>query len=870
MSELHYIPAKKLPLSQDFRALKKEGIDYIQTIIGAAWTNLNASDPGVTILDQLCFALTELGYCNDFPMQDILTDSKGKLEIKDQFYQSREILTTSPITIDDYRKYIVDDFATVENAVILAQPSLFSHAKGKYIVYLSIDPMVTDGMAIAKICRAVFIGLNRRRNIGEMFAMPQPFAPLQTVLTGAIQIANERDADKIRTLIYNGIRNFVFPKALRHDYTQLIAKGATEDAIYNGPDLKNGEIAGADLGQKTNTVHLRELLRIIHSVDGVRGVNNLQFQGNTDNLVQGADHQMLTFDLNQLKFTSNNNTNDAIATAPFSLLQGFKEIKSGTSFGASDKEARDLPNGQFRDINSYYSIQNTFPNIFAVGANAINSGASDFQIAQSRQLKGYLTLFDQVLANQFAQLANVPKLFSFKNSLCGTPSDLQRFVSLKDQFEKEHPEYPVPFLTFSPTYFYQSLYEVPDIKPLLKDNDAFHFGSELESPEVIAKRSWDAYRQDPYNRYIKGLMDLVEDEQTNSVRRNDLLNHLLARHGESPLLMDAILDGSVYSGNALKDKVIFKSLYLQNLGKLSYFRQKGYDCLGAQPIEDLADAAATTNPTNNTTDFIFNSDQIDRIEKIKTRDIDNYAALELKLNLLFGLRTQYGNYISTTSNAGDLAICSWLLQQRKGFILIENCLLYPSNTRISLTESVADGPYFEITQPLNDLETSKLFFVLQTARKITLSNPVFPAIPTVHLDKTSQFDLKYSETLNQKNWTASGTDGLFFAAEESQQKDSTIAAPMIELIFPDFIPQFNTAAFKERLDLFLDQTLPPEVSYQFRLMDRDALRQLIPAFTDWHNSLRNTNSDLTEMTPIEPKSATLITLLHSPQSSANA
>ena len=217
-----------------------------------------------------------------------------------------------------------------------------------------------------------------------------------------------------------------------------------------------------------------------------------------------------------------------------------------------DSSADRCANRKFRDINNYYSIQNTFPEVFAVGSDATIANASDFQIAQSRQLKGYLTLFDQVLANQLSQLANIGRLFShLKNASTGTPSDEAEFYAVKDDYEKTHPEYPVPYKAFSPTYFYQSLYHIPHIRPLLKGNGIFNFSTEIESRKELEQKGWDDYKLDPYNPYIWGLMEFVEDEKDGLVRRNKILDHLLARHGESPMLIDMMINGSLYSGDSI-------------------------------------------------------------------------------------------------------------------------------------------------------------------------------------------------------------------------------------------------------------------------------------------------------------------------------
>jgi hypothetical protein len=50
-----------LPEALNFEALKRLGIDQLKVLAGKVWSNYNESDPGVTILEQLCYALTELG-----------------------------------------------------------------------------------------------------------------------------------------------------------------------------------------------------------------------------------------------------------------------------------------------------------------------------------------------------------------------------------------------------------------------------------------------------------------------------------------------------------------------------------------------------------------------------------------------------------------------------------------------------------------------------------------------------------------------------------------------------------------------------------------------------------------------------------------
>ena len=46
----------------EFEKLRQEGIDYLGELSGNIWTDHNAHDPGITILEVLCYALLDLGY----------------------------------------------------------------------------------------------------------------------------------------------------------------------------------------------------------------------------------------------------------------------------------------------------------------------------------------------------------------------------------------------------------------------------------------------------------------------------------------------------------------------------------------------------------------------------------------------------------------------------------------------------------------------------------------------------------------------------------------------------------------------------------------------------------------------------------------
>lgn len=97
--------------SMNYAALRAAGISYLQSLEPKLWNDYNYHDPGVTILEQLCYAITDLGYRTNFPMKDLLAanpDSSPETKEIKAFFSAREILTCNPVTVSDYRKLILD------------------------------------------------------------------------------------------------------------------------------------------------------------------------------------------------------------------------------------------------------------------------------------------------------------------------------------------------------------------------------------------------------------------------------------------------------------------------------------------------------------------------------------------------------------------------------------------------------------------------------------------------------------------------------------------------------------------------------------------------------------------------------------------
>ncbi|MDR3525844.1 MAG: hypothetical protein P4L57_01095 [Rhizomicrobium sp.] len=99
--------------SQDFYTLRRKGIGFIQNAGSDQWTDYNIHDPGITILEALCFAITDLGYRTGWKIQDILMPKTPSADPNQPypnqtFFTARQILTVNPTTPNDFRRVLID------------------------------------------------------------------------------------------------------------------------------------------------------------------------------------------------------------------------------------------------------------------------------------------------------------------------------------------------------------------------------------------------------------------------------------------------------------------------------------------------------------------------------------------------------------------------------------------------------------------------------------------------------------------------------------------------------------------------------------------------------------------------------------------
>ena len=373
-----------------------------------------------------------------------------------------------------------------------------------------------------------------------------------------IELVSGADANKMLAQVYFVLDQFFCPTFPWYGMEDLLEKGLSISEILEGPLLTNGFILNKDLDSiiRQGIVYTSDLIRLIMALPEVFSVSGLGISNFIDNIkVSGAAPEVNCLELidtdrfkpkfsiqkSDIKFIRNDieiEIDKALVTTALEDLKNQASALPGTlNLGL------EIPEGEKLELQQYHSIQYEFPATYGVGRHAIAPSMSNLRLAQSKQFKGYLTFFDQLLANYSAQIANI----------CG-------FYS--------------PEETVKQTYYNTPLYEVPGAEELLVQ----FLGSGIAFKDFMA---------DDTNGYRNALDTYFESEAIFLERRSRLLDHLLARFGER------FPDSSSleYSGTNIHH-ILDKIRYFKNYPVISGFLGKSYD---VGPVPGGGDVWDTTN-----------------------------------------------------------------------------------------------------------------------------------------------------------------------------------------------------------------------------------------------------------------------------------
>jgi hypothetical protein len=466
LSEITLPKKKTAEAAFDNQQLYAIGLEHVQRLASRIWTDYNLHDPGITILELLCYALTDLSYRASFPIEDLLaSEHNNVVNMKEQFFTTRRILPNRPLTVSDYRKLLIGELKVVKNAWL--RPAALSYYVNTFdesdptkrlsddksdllgIITVPIGGLYeviieymddTPEDAKQKVLEQVKQLLQANRNLCEDFVNYTEVGTQLFFLGAELELTPIANEVKVKAEILSQVQHYLTPPVNCYTLSEMLERkqadgtSYTADKIFEGPALYGGFIDDHELAQANlrEEIRLSDIISIIMDIEDVQAVRDIVIspqdtQTPLENkwVVPVTPGSKARLNESRLVFYKRNvpvvikeeaetNVRAKAATA---------KVETGVVYDF------DIPLGQYRQPGNYYSFQNHFPVVYRLSEEGLSDAADDRRKALAYQLKAYLLFFDQVMANYFAQLSHVKDLFS-------TDPDLQctYFYQMVDSF----------------------------------------------------------------------------------------------------------------------------------------------------------------------------------------------------------------------------------------------------------------------------------------------------------------------------------------------------------------------------------------------------------------------------------------------------
>lgn len=441
---------------RDFAFLRKQGQQHIEELAGKIWTDYNSHDPGMTMLDLLCYALTDLALRMEMPMADLLAaDDQAGRNFAGQFFFPNEIFPSKPVTEADYRKLFID-LDGVKNCWLQpytkpvwldCKQRRLSYKKealqaekesdlrtfdlnGLYRILLEYDDDIDKDSDRNRVKREVKARYHANRNLCEDLVEVDEVALQKIGVCAQIELEPEADEEWVHAKIRFDLQNYLSPALRFYSLKQMLEKGCSMDRIFEGPLLNHGFIDDDELaasGLRTE-VRLSDVMQVIMAVKGVKNIRDISINKcGDDNRKQNewliciaagtkpewCPDSILSYFKGFLPVNINQSKTESY------LQQMHESARLDEQIDPAQLLA-DVPENTWRAPAETTTMMNDLPDTYGVGRRGLPAGATPQRSAQAKQLKGYLLFFDQMLAVYFAHLGKLKDLLAVSEQPAGT------------------------------------------------------------------------------------------------------------------------------------------------------------------------------------------------------------------------------------------------------------------------------------------------------------------------------------------------------------------------------------------------------------------------------------------------------------------
>ncbi|MEA3042704.1 MAG: hypothetical protein QOH47_542 [Sphingomonadales bacterium] len=408
----------------DFDALKAEAIALVQHYAGEGWTDYNAHDPGVTIIEQLCYALTDLAYRAGFKAEDLLAGPGGVIA-RGRFgpHPPWRALTAPPVTVLDFRRLLLDRVPRLGNVWLTTRPIGTGSADGLYdIRILPETPLPGIHLKgqrrherlVARV-RRMFL---RHRPLCEDIGSIRALRPLRTRVGAAVHLQPGARPEEVMAQAIYRLALALAPEPRRRELDS-VAPGTAPAALFDGPLARNGLLAPGALADKPARIALDKLVERIADIPGVLGVREPWLW--VDGAGDCADGSYAVADDHVCSLDAGIESDDF----PLALSRGgqacavdrdevvrrlerlWERHRQRHPLKAAYRERFPMPQGKPREIAGFAPLAAQFPRVYGLGDGHDPPGD-----AAAGQLLGFLAIFEMLMVDYCDRLAGVRGLMA--------------------------------------------------------------------------------------------------------------------------------------------------------------------------------------------------------------------------------------------------------------------------------------------------------------------------------------------------------------------------------------------------------------------------------------------------------------------------
>ncbi|MEY2884254.1 MAG: hypothetical protein RL490_1978 [Pseudomonadota bacterium] len=529
-----------------FWSLRDTMIAHLQDATGVVWTDYNLHDPGLTLVEALCFMLTDILYRADLPVADLLRRADGTIDWQRQgLFLPADILPARPATAEDLRHWLIGCIPALADVRLSVAPD----RPGLHRINIIARPDDDIAGIRDQLPRQVLAAYRCRRGLGEdADDMVEVVRTSKVRLAASVEISGKREASEIAAnilavaqsaLATGGSLNMIPDPATAA--SRRVALPLDVDSAASGP-APDADPDDGEAGPLISAATLAALRRAVAAVDGVDRLASLSLQA-------AASHDRTTLLFPELCLPGEQGTAQDLA-----LIRAVELHRDGKSI------TLDAGDVAFR----LFAIRPTTARTAMAHATGDESGdrsgdhSGDPMVPPAAAATARWSPIGDLLPHVYGLAAQGAER---------TPPQLQAYLAIFDQF-----------LADCAARLHQAggLFSVDTL-------DGHGHLAPVVVPDVLGSENIPGldllYRDDERRR----LADVLVGDDEPLDRRHAALDHLLSLYGETyPTAVTAAYLDTIDSRAASLATLHLKTLFLTHLPHISRGRTAGI------PIDDAA------------------------------------------------------------------------------------------------------------------------------------------------------------------------------------------------------------------------------------------------------------------------------------------